>query len=295
MVTELNIAHEHFTLTSKIIFGISLISSAHVIISIGEGFFLKKKNKNDFKWKELFTSLIIKIMQLSLFKLLPFGGYVYVHLLVWSVTASYTHIFSQNTSITYTFFLVLLVTQDFLYYWGHRISHLVRCLWASHIVHHSTTQMSLSASFRDSWLIGPTLGITTFYLPLSIIGIHPLITFSLHAINITYQFWIHNSWMPKLGPLEYILNTPSLHRVHHARNPEYINANFGGILIVFDIIFGTYKAEKKSLPCDYGLSKQMNSHNPFYIELREWSYIFHDLKKIKKPVDLIKTLLFIPK
>lgn len=114
-------------------------------------------------------------------------------------------------------------------------------------------------------------------MPLVWLGFQPKIVFQLLSINLLYQFWIHATWIPKLGWLEYVLNTPSAHRVHHAANLDYLDANYGRVLIVFDRLFGTYKAERDDLPCRYGLVKPMTGYNPLRIELTQWAATIRDV------------------
>jgi Fatty acid hydroxylase superfamily len=111
------------------------------------------------------------------------------------------------------------------------------------------------------------------------LGFPAKIVFQLLSINLLYQFWIHATWIPKLGWLEYVLNTPSAHRVHHAANLEYLDANYGGVLIVFDRLFGTYIAERDDLPCRYGWVKPLQSYNPLRIEFGPWVDLFRDVIK----------------
>ena len=104
-------------------------------------------------------------------------------------------------------------------------------------------------------------------------------------LNLLYQFWIHADWIPKLGWLEYVLNTPSAHRVHHARNPEYLDANYGGVLIVFDRLFGTYIEERADIPCDYGLVSRVTTHNPIRINFEPWIGMMKDLASARSASD----------
>jgi hypothetical protein len=101
--------------------------------------------------------------------------------------------------------------------------------------------------------------------------------FATLAVNLLYQFWLHTTWIPKLGPLEWVLNTPSHHRVHHASNPEYLDCNYGGVLIVYDRLFGSFVAERDELPPRYGLTTPLRSYNPLYIALHEWLNLGRDL------------------
>ncbi len=113
------------------------------------------------------------------------------------------------------------------------------------------------------------------------------------SLSLLYQFWVHASWMPRLGWLEWVLNTPSAHRVHHARNPEYLDANYGGVLIVFDRLFGTYVRERDDIPCDYGLVHRQTSHNPLRIELEPWRDLVKDLLRARS-VRAVLGHLFMP-
>jgi sterol desaturase/sphingolipid hydroxylase (fatty acid hydroxylase superfamily) len=174
--------------------------------------------------------------------------------------------------------LGLFLGLEFFYYWGHRAAHAIRWLWASHAVHHSPQHLNVLASCRivaNDLLAGRWI----FLLPLVVIGFEPVAVFTMLGINQIYQIWIHTELVPKLGSLEYILNTPSNHRVHHAINPEYIGRNLGGILIVFDRLFGTYADERGDVPCRYGLPHQVGSNNPVWIVLHEWIAMVRDLRR----------------
>ena len=114
-------------------------------------------------------------------------------------------------------------------------------------------------------------------MPLIWLGFDPQVVFAMLSLNLLYQFWIHATWIPKLGWLEYVLNTPSAHRVHHAANLEYLDANYGGVLIVFDRLFGTYRAERDDVPCRYGLVVPMVGYNLLHIELHQWRTLARDL------------------
>ncbi len=147
--------------------------------------------------------------------------------------------------------LLLFFGLEFFYYWFHRLSHEMRWFWASHAVHHSSNQMNLSTACRLAWTskIGMSL---VFFLPMCALGYTPEVVVCAFGINLLYQFWIHTKWIPSLGPLEGIINTPSAHRVHHAANLEYLDANYGGVLMIFDRMLGTYIPERRDLPCRYG-------------------------------------------
>ena len=172
---------------------------------------------------------------------------------------------------------LLFLGIEFCYYWFHRATHRVRWFWATHAVHHSPNSLNFSAAYRLGWTsrIGGSL---LFFLPLAWLGYPPRLIASAFTINLLYQFWIHAEWIPKLGPLEGIFNTPSTHRVHHATNLEYLDANYGGVLVIFDRLFGTYVPERAELPCRYGLVTPLRTYNPFRIAFFYWIEVVRDLR-----------------
>lgn len=165
--------------------------------------------------------------------------------------------------------IALFLLTDLAFYVEHRCSHRIRLLWASHSVHHSTERMVVAAAFRLSWT--PILsGVFLFYLPIVWIGFDPVWVFGMVSASLTYQFFIHTELVKRIGWLEWIINTPSAHRVHHASNPEYIDKNFGGVLMIWDRLFGTYQPELPSIKIRYGLSHPRSSpSNPFVIAYEE--------------------------
>ena len=171
---------------------------------------------------------------------------------------------------------LLFLGQEFCYYWFHRCSHRIRFLWANHAVHHSTNRFNLTAAYRFGWT-GRLIGVNAFFVPLILLGFPPRAVFITLNLSLLYQFWIHTDWVPRLGPLEWVLNTPSHHRVHHSVNPEYLDKNYGGALIVFDRLFGTFAAERDAVPCRYGLVKPLHSNNPLVIVAHEWIALARDL------------------
>ena len=169
----------------------------------------------------------------------------------------------------------LVIAQDFFYYWFHRGSHRIRWMWASHVTHHSSERLNLSTAFRQS-LTYPISGMWLFWLPLAWLGFEPAHIIAVVAINLGFQFFVHTQVVGKLGWLEHVSNTPSHHRVHHARNPKYIDRNYGGVLIIWDKLFGTYVDEDPAVPCEYGIVGQIHSHNPIKLTFHEWSAMFRD-------------------
>lgn len=184
---------------------------------------------------------------------------------------------------------IAFLAVEFLYYWEHRFSHTVRWLWATHAVHHTPETLSLPSALRLGWTTAISGG-WLFFTPLVLAGFHPLIVGTLFAFNLRYQFWLHTELIGKLGPLEMVLNTPSHHRVHHASNPEYLDKNFGGVLIVFDRLFGTFAEEGAGEKIRYGLVKPLRSNNPFVIALHEWAALIRDAMRSRSVSDLVITL-----
>jgi sterol desaturase/sphingolipid hydroxylase (fatty acid hydroxylase superfamily) len=173
-------------------------------------------------------------------------------------------------------FALCFLLEDLAYYWFHRISHESRWFWASHVVHHSSRYYNLATALRQTWTGKLTLGIV-FWLPLVAVGFPPEMVFLFTGISLLYQFWIHTEAIGRLGPLELVLNTPSHHRVHHAVNPRYLDANYGGVLIVWDRLFGTFVAERAEEPPVYGIVKNIDTYNPFRIAFHEWAAIVRDV------------------
>ena len=156
---------------------------------------------------------------------------------------------------------------DFFYYWFHRLSHERNGLWATHIVHHQSEEYNLAVALRQSAFGG--LFSWVFYLPLALVGFPPVMFLTCSSLNTLYQFWIHTRTIGKLGPLEWVMNTPSHHRVHHACNPRYIDRNYAGVFIIWDRMFGSFKPEDEE-PA-FGITKPLRSWNPLWANLHYWA------------------------
>ena len=178
---------------------------------------------------------------------------------------------------------LLFFAEDFCYYWFHRVSHESRFFWAAHVNHHSSTHYNLSTALRQSWTT-PLTGIP-FWLVLPLLGFHPTMILVQMAVSLLYQYWIHLEWVPKLGPFEWIFNSPSHHRVHHGRNVRYLDRNHGGILIVWDRLFGTFEEESETP--DYGLTKNLETFHPVKIAFHEWIAIAKDVAKARSLRDAL--------
>lgn len=167
--------------------------------------------------------------------------------------------------------------EDFLYYWFHRSAHRVRWFWASHVIHHSSQHYNLSTALRQTWT-GPISISFVFRLPLFFIGFPPAMIFFCAGLNLIYQFWIHTELVRRLPAwFEAIMNTPSHHRVHHATNPQYLDANYAGVFIIWDKMFGSFVPEQDEEPCRYGIVKNLGTFNPFIVAFNEWGSIVRDV------------------
>ncbi|PLP99896.1 sterol desaturase family protein, partial [Cupriavidus pauculus] len=189
--------------------------------------------------------------------------------------------------------LLLFVGQEFCYYWYHRASHRIRFFWATHAVHHSPNELTLGTAYRLGWT-GKITGTAIFFAPLVFLGVRPEVVLATLSLNLLYQFWLHTTWIPKLGWLEYVFNTPSAHRVHHASNVDYLDANYGGVLIIFDRLFGTYVAERDDQPCRFGLVHPTTTHNPLVNQFEHWISLGKDMMASGNLLSAIGYLLMPP-
>lgn len=166
---------------------------------------------------------------------------------------------------------------EFCYYWFHRASHRVRWFWSAHVVHHSSEHMNMTTAMRQSLLYSVT-GWWLFFSPLILLGVHPAVVFFLYACDLAYQFFIHTESVGKLHPwIEFIFDTPSHHRAHHGRNPQYIDKNYGGVVIIFDRLFGTFEPEVEKV--DYGIPRPVNSHNILTLNFHEFIDMWRDVAR----------------
>jgi sterol desaturase/sphingolipid hydroxylase (fatty acid hydroxylase superfamily) len=226
-----------------------------------------------YPFREMFASLSIWILRLPVRLLRP----VVVAPVAYFVWAH------RVTTIAVDGFwglLLLFLGTELTYYWMHRASHEIRWLWASHVVHHTPEQIHLASAFR----LGATellSGGWLFHLPLYWLGFDPLAVSGMLAVNLFFQFWLHTDLVGRLGPVEWIFNTPSHHRVHHASNEVYLDRNYGGILIVWDRIFGTFAQEEPHTSITYGLVHPIGSVNPLKILFHEWIAMGRDFVRAR--------------
>lgn len=191
-------------------------------------------------------------------------------------------------------FALLFVGNEFCYYWYHRCAHRVRWFWATHAVHHSPNQLTLATALRLGWT-GKITGSVLFFSPLLWLGFSPVAVTLAMSVNLLYQFWLHTTWIPKLGrTFERWFNTPSNHRVHHGSNPEYLDCNYGGVLMVFDRLFGTYVEERADVLPRYGLTTPLLTYNPLRIAFHEWINLARDLRYARTARDIWRALFTPP-
>jgi sterol desaturase/sphingolipid hydroxylase (fatty acid hydroxylase superfamily) len=207
-------------------------------------------------------------------KALLFGGYVWLYegyalfdLAEWSAAA----------------WIVAFVGVDLAYYWWHRLSHEVSFMWAVHVVHHQSEDYNLAVALRQAWFSGLTSW--PFYAPLALVGVPPLVFLTVASFSTLYQFWIHTRTVGKLGLLEHVINTPSHHRVHHGRNPKYLDRNYGATLIVWDRLFGSFQEEEEE-PL-YGTVGVYDSWNPLWANFHFWASIARRARRAPRLVDKI--------
>ncbi len=182
-----------------------------------------------------------------------------------------------------------LILYDFLYYWNHRIGHEVALFWAAHVVHHQSEDFNLGTALRQS-SSGFVAG-WIFYLPMALLGFPPLVFAVVALIDLLYQYWIHTEQIRRLGWFDRVFASPSNHRVHHGVNDRYLDKNYGGILILWDRIFGTYEDERDDDPVVYGTRKPLQSHDPIWANLEVYAALARDSWRTRKLADKFRVWL----
>jgi sterol desaturase/sphingolipid hydroxylase (fatty acid hydroxylase superfamily) len=247
-----------------------LILPLFVLVAAAEGWYLQTRRGHHYDWRAFLASLGDAVGRRLIVSVLGLGVIAAILALAWS------HRIMTMPMDAWWSWVLLFLGEEFCYYWMHRADHRVRWLWATHAVHHSSNQFVLANAYRLGWTTQIS-GTALFMAPLVLVGFSPAMVLGTLAANLLYQFWIHTELIGRLGPLEWILNTPNHHRVHHARNDAYLDKNFGGVLIVFDRLFGTYAEERADTPCSYGLVLPLTTNNPVRIAFHAWRKLWHDL------------------
>ncbi|MGX1198951.1 sterol desaturase family protein [Parvibaculum sp. MBR-TMA-1.3b-4.2] len=229
----------------------------------------RRRLKGDYETRDTLTSLIMGTGSVLGGVLL--GGLGYLCLL-----GAYDMRLTTIQTTPLSLFLLFLL-DDMRFYWGHRFSHRIRWFWADHVIHHSSQHYNLSTALRQPWLSGIS-GMFLLQTPLALIGFHPAALAFVGALNLVYQFWIHTEAVGRFPRwFEAVFNTPSHHRVHHARNAKYLDANYAGTLIVWDRLFGSFIPEDDAEPAEYGLVKNLGTFNPLRVATHEYVGILKDV------------------
>ncbi|WP_299456951.1 sterol desaturase family protein [uncultured Microscilla sp.] len=193
----------------------------------------------------------------------------------------------ENTVLNY---IILFFAWDFCYYWAHRMNHEINLFWSGHQVHHQSEDYNLSVALRQSWF---QIFFTSFFFwPLALLGFDPSAVVIISGFNLLYQFWIHTEAIGKMGFLEWFMNTPSHHRVHHGRNPKYIDKNHAGTFIIWDRMFGTFQEEEEQ-PI-YGITTPVNTWNPILVNFTHFQVIGKQLKETPGFINKLKVLFYKP-
>tara|TARA_A100001011_G_scaffold168290_1_gene177188 strand:- start:5212 stop:6438 length:1227 start_codon:yes stop_codon:yes gene_type:complete len=235
------------------------------------------KGENNYRLNDALTSMSLGLI--SRFVPLLGLGFQYV---VYKYVAEYYNLKLLNLEDVWVWIFAFIL-YDLCYYWMHRIHHEVKVFWATHVVHHHGEEFNLSTALRQT--SSGFLWKWVFFLPMFVIGVPPEVYVSVAGVNLVYQFWVHTEHVGRLGFLEYIFITPSNHRVHHAQNDDYLDANYGGVFILWDRIFGTFIDERKDLKPVYGTVKPLKSFNPFWANIEVFYQMFLDSYRTEKLVD----------
>ena len=237
-----------------------------IITLIIEVIITNKKKMNSYTLKDASASISMGL------------GNVFIDVFVKAmVLAALTYVYLNFRIFTIPFiwwaWILMFILEDFFYYWFHRVSHETRFFWASHVIHHSSQKYNLSTALRQTWT-GNFMSFI-FWLPLPLLGFHPSMLLAQMSVSLIYQYWIHTELINKMPNwFEAIFNTPSHHRVHHGSNPQYLDRNHAGILIIWDRIFGTFESEVEK-PV-YGLVTNIKTYNPIKIAFIEWINMLND-------------------
>ena len=265
------------------------MSSAQIIVIVTPLFLLlialewwigRRRGRNSYRFSDTLSSIGLGVMsQLVgvMTAVLTLGIYVqvYQHAALWQLPADSLWVWAGA-----------LLLYDFLYYWLHRFGHTKAVLWAAHAVHHQSEHYNLSTALRQTssgWLFG-----WVFYLPMALIGVPPLVFAVVGLIDLLYQFWVHTEQIGRLGWFDRWFCSPSNHRVHHAVNDPYLDRNYGGILIVWDRLFGTFQDELDAEPCVYGTRDALRHWNPLVANLQVYGRLFDKMRKTPRWVDKLR-------
>ena len=251
------------------------ITTPLYLIVIGLELFLSKLHKqNTYSLKDTAQNIYFMLLNGSIdlvFRIIYIG---------FILSFFYDLRFVEPIKNSWIYWLVLIVFEDFMYYWLHRVDHDCRLFWATHITHHSSSKFNLTVGFRSS--VMEPLYRFIYFIPIALLGFQPIDIAFIYSVTQTWGILVHTEKIDKLGWLEFLLVTPSHHRVHHGSNPKYLDKNMGMFLILWDKLFGTFQPELSSAQYQqirYGLTKPLEKEDPVHIVLHEWKNISFDLQK----------------
>jgi sterol desaturase/sphingolipid hydroxylase (fatty acid hydroxylase superfamily) len=261
-----NIIHLEKNAPNLIIYAIPVMA----ILTVVEIIHSWKKNKKNYPLKETLGSTVTGLVNGGIGLILKVG-LLYAAIWIYNLVPWRMELNWWTAVVCYILF-------DLCSYWSHRISHQNRFFWATHIIHHSAENYNLSVSFRLSWVQNIK---TIFFLPIFLMGFHPIVIFVVSQISVLFQFWVHTEYIKKLPAFfEYILATPSNHRVHHGSQEKYLDKNYAATFIFWDRMFGTYQKEEERP--DYGLTKKIGDRfNPIFLNFHEYKDMVIDIKNAK--------------
>ncbi len=248
-----------------------------------EAWFARKRNPEFYESKDAWTNILIGFVSVAfgaLFGLFIVSIYAFAYAI-----APYK--FPADAWWTW---VLLFFIDDFAYYWFHRVSHESRLFWNFHVVHHSSEHYNLSVAVRQSWFSGTLHWM--FYAPVMLLGFAPWMFAVMHGFNLIYQFWIHTRFVKRMGFIEYVLNTPSHHRVHHGVNDAYLDRNYAGVLIIWDRMFGSFVEETEEPR--YGIIKPIRSYNPLWINTHGWAEMFAAMKQRRSLIGKLRCMFASP-
>jgi sterol desaturase/sphingolipid hydroxylase (fatty acid hydroxylase superfamily) len=252
-----------------------LMSAPVYIVIIGIEIFLSNaKSRAAYTKKDTFQNLYLNILNAGLD--LGFRA-VYVGIIL---TFFYNHRITNSINVPWLYWVILIVSEDFMYYWLHRVDHHVRFFWATHVTHHSSEKFNFTVGIRSS--VMEPLYRFVYFIPLALCGFTPIDIAFAYSATQTWGILVHTQRINKLGWLEYILVTPSHHRVHHGSNPKYLDKNLGMFLIIWDKLFGTFQPELPAAEYQeikYGLTKPIGKETPVTLVFHEWNSLRKDLQK----------------
>jgi sterol desaturase/sphingolipid hydroxylase (fatty acid hydroxylase superfamily) len=250
-----------------------LISTPIYIIVIGLELFLSHiRQQKTYTWRDTIQNIYLMLLN---------GGIDLVFRIIYIgfiLTFFYDHRITEPIANPWIYWIVLLVFEDFMYYWLHRVDHICRLFWATHVTHHSSQQFNLTVGFRSS--VMEPLYRFIYFIPIAWLGFQPIDIAFIYAATQTWGILVHTEKVNKLGFLEYIFVTPSHHRVHHGSNPKYLDKNLGMFLIIWDKLFGTFQPELPATEYQaikYGLTKPLEKQDPVNIVMHEWKSIGKDI------------------